>query len=146
MHLNENNVCKMAAILFRHHCVNTLRLRQMDAIFQTTFSNAFSWMKMYEFWLRFHWSLFPRVKITTFQHWFRQCLGADQATSHYLNQWWKVYWSIYASLGLSELILDMMALKNRSYWHLICSHISMIANRKWRHRRVSNFWSTDLKV
>ena len=29
----------------------------MAAIFQT-FSNAFSWMKMYEFWLRFHWSLF----------------------------------------------------------------------------------------
>ena len=27
--------------------VNTLRPRQMAAIFQTTFSNAFSWMKMY---------------------------------------------------------------------------------------------------
>ena len=26
-----------------------------------------------------------------------------QATSHYLNQWWWVYWRIYASLGLSEL-------------------------------------------
>ena len=24
-------------------------------------------------------------------------------TSHYLNQWWSVYWCIYASLGLSEL-------------------------------------------
>ena len=28
---------------------------KMAAIFQTTFSNAFSWMKMYELWLRFHW-------------------------------------------------------------------------------------------
>ena len=27
---------------------------KMDAIFQTTFSNTFSWMKMYEFQLRFH--------------------------------------------------------------------------------------------
>ena len=26
-----------------------------------------------------------------------------QATSHYLNQWWLVYWRIYASLGLNEL-------------------------------------------
>ena len=34
---------------------------KMAAIFQTTFSNAFSWMKMFKFRLRFHWSLFPRV-------------------------------------------------------------------------------------
>ena len=39
---------------------------KMAAIFQTTFSNAFSWMKMYKFRLRFHWSLF-----NNFQHWFR---------------------------------------------------------------------------
>ena len=30
---------------------------KMDAISQTTFSNTFSWMKMFEFWLNFHWSL-----------------------------------------------------------------------------------------
>ena len=34
------------------------------AIFQKTFSNAFSWTKMYKFWLRLHWSLFPRVQLT----------------------------------------------------------------------------------
>ena len=44
--------------------VNTLRPRQMDAISQTTFSNAFSWMKMFEFRLKIHWSLFPRVELT----------------------------------------------------------------------------------
>ena len=27
----------------------------------------------------------------------------DQATSHYLNQWWLVYWRIRASLGLNVL-------------------------------------------
>ena len=32
---------------------------KMAAILQTTFSNAFSWMKI----LRFHWSLFPMVQI-----------------------------------------------------------------------------------
>ena len=46
-------------------------LRPMAAIFQTTFWNGFSWMKMFNFRLRFHWSLFPRVKLTIFQHWFR---------------------------------------------------------------------------
>ena len=59
----------------------------MAAAFQTTFSNAFSWMKIASFWWKFHWNLFPRVHLTIFQHWFREWLGACQATSHYLNQW-----------------------------------------------------------
>ena len=75
---------------------------KMDAISQTSFSTAFSWMKMFEFRLKFHWSLFPRIQLTIFQHWFRKWLGAAQATSHYLNQWWLIYWRIYASLGLNE--------------------------------------------
>ena len=43
----------------------------MADISQTTLSIAFSWMKMLEFRLDFHWSLFPRVQLTIFQHWFR---------------------------------------------------------------------------
>ena len=63
---------------------------EIDVISQTTFSNAFSWMKMNEFRLGFHWSLFLRFELTILHHWFRLWLGADQATSHYLNQWWLV--------------------------------------------------------
>ena len=44
---------------------------KMDAISQTPFSSAFSWMKMFEFRLRFHWNLFLRVQLAIFQHWFR---------------------------------------------------------------------------
>ena len=44
---------------------------KMDAISQTTFSSAFYWMKMYELRLKIHWSLFLRVQLTIFQHWFR---------------------------------------------------------------------------
>ena len=33
------------------------------------------------------------------EHW----LSAVQVTSHYLKQWWLVYWRVYASLGLNEL-------------------------------------------
>ena len=43
----------------------------MAAIFQTTFSNGFSWMKMFEFRLKFHWSLFLRVQLRISQHWFK---------------------------------------------------------------------------
>ena len=78
---------------------------KMAAIFQRTFSNAFSSTKMHEFQLRFHWSLFMKVQLTIFQHWFREWLGATQVTSHCLNQWWLLYWCIYASLGLNELTM-----------------------------------------
>ena len=44
---------------------------KMDDISQTTFSSAFSWIKIYEFRLKFHWGLFLRVQLTIFQHWFR---------------------------------------------------------------------------
>ena len=51
--------------------ISSLRPRQMDAISQTTFSNAFFLMKMFEFRLKFYWSLFPRVQSTILQQWFR---------------------------------------------------------------------------
>ena len=43
----------------------------MAAISQTTLSNTFSWMKMLQFRLKFHWNLFLRVQLIIFQHWFR---------------------------------------------------------------------------
>ena len=44
---------------------------QMNAISQTMFSNAFSWMKLFDYRLKFHWSLFLKVQLTISQHWFR---------------------------------------------------------------------------
>ena len=44
---------------------------KMAAIFQTTSSSAFSWMKMFEWRLKLQWSLFLRVQLTIFQQWFR---------------------------------------------------------------------------
>ena len=40
-------------------------------IWQTIFSDAFSWMKSFLFWLKFHWSLFVRIQLTISQYWFR---------------------------------------------------------------------------
>ena len=44
---------------------------KIEAILQTTFSNAISWMKMFEFRLKFQWSLFLKVQLKIFQHCFR---------------------------------------------------------------------------
>ena len=77
---------------------------KMADIFQTTCSNAFSWMKMFEIGLKFLWSLFLRVKLTIFQHRIGKWLGAVRVTRHYLNQWWLVYRRICASIAPNELI------------------------------------------
>ena len=71
---------------------------KMAAISQTIFSNAYSW----EFRLTFHRTLFLRVKLTILKRCFGSWLGADQATSHYLNQLWLIYWRIYTSLILND--------------------------------------------
>ena len=63
------------------------------------FLKAFSGMKILEFRFKFHWKFFLKVQLTISQHWFRQWLGTEQVTSHYLNQ------SIHAALGVDVLYL-----------------------------------------
>ena len=46
-------------------------LNKMSAISQAVLSEAFSWMKIFVFWWKFHLCLFLRVQLTTTQHWFR---------------------------------------------------------------------------
>ena len=58
------------------------------AISQITFSNAFSWMKIIVFYLKFYWNMFPCVQLTIWQHRFRWWLGTKQALSHHLIQSW----------------------------------------------------------
>ena len=60
---------------------------ELDNISQTTFSIAVSWIKMYEFRLRSHWSGFLRLQLTISQHlhftlqW-RQYDGRDGISNH----------------------------------------------------------------
>ena len=53
---------------------------KIGAISQTIFSSAFSWMKIFEFRLKFHRSLFQRVQLIISQHWFRLWLGVVGAS------------------------------------------------------------------
>ena len=77
---------------------------KMAAISQMTFSNAFSWIKMYEFQEKF-------TKVCSYRsNWQYSSIGSDNGLVP--NRWqaifWTngglVYWCIYASLGLNELI------------------------------------------
>ena len=71
---------------------------EINAILQTTFSNVFLLNENVLISIKI-----SKAQLTTFQHWFRQWLGADWAPSHYLIQLWLFIWRIYASLGISKL-------------------------------------------
>ena len=64
---------KMSSGKWRPFCLG-LNVDEMAAISQMKFTDAFLWMKSFVFWLKFHWtcwSLFLRVQLTIYQHWFR---------------------------------------------------------------------------
>ena len=52
----------------RHTQLRHWRRDQMAAIFQSKFSDAFSWMKIDESRISFRWSLFLGAQLTIFQH------------------------------------------------------------------------------
>ena len=79
----------------------------MAAILQTIFSDVFSWMKSFVFRLKFHWSLSPRVQLTTTR------IGLDDGLVPSRQQvitWTNVEpinWCIYVALGGFELREDI---------------------------------------
>ena len=78
----------------------------MAAMSQTTFSSAFSWMKMFEFRLNINWSLFLRVQLMIFRY---SSIDVDNGLTPSRRQaviWTNdgsLYRRMYASLGLNEL-------------------------------------------
>ena len=79
--------CSLPWVPGHHFCVNRLRPRQDGCHFPDD-NIEMHFLEFYKFRLRFHWSLFPIVQITIFHHRFRWWVGADQVTSHCLNQGW----------------------------------------------------------
>ena len=89
----------------------------MTAISQTIFQMHFPWMKIFVFWLKFHWRLFPRVQLTITQHWFRYWLGTESESM--LTR--SVHQYIYSALGgMSYSIAEQGSLQlgNPSKTHL----------------------------
>ena len=80
----------------------------MGAILQTTFSNAFSWTEMFEFRLKFHWSLFPGSNWQFSSVGSVNGLATDVKAIVWTNDGYQVYRRIYASPGLIGL--------TRLYW------------------------------
>ena len=94
-----NDASQWLPTLCQRDWVNTLRPDKMGVIFQTTFLNAFTQMKMYGFWLRFHWRF--NQKCLSFGS--DNGLAAVRWQAIFLINDGLVHWRIYASLGLNEL-------------------------------------------
>ena len=84
---------------------------KMYDIFQTTFSNTSSWMKMFEFRIQFVWSLFQGVQLTKYSIGSHNCLAPNRRQTIIWNVRLQVIiwnndslsrWRIYASFGLNE--------------------------------------------
>ena len=84
--------------------VNSLRPRQNGHHFADGFFKPIFLNENVRISFKISLKFVPLVQLTIFMHWFWWWLGAAQATSHYLNQWWLDYRRKYASLGLNELI------------------------------------------
>ena len=118
--------------------LNTLRPRQNgrhfpDDIFTCIFLNE-------NFWILNNISLkmFLRVCLTMWQHWFRWWLSADQATRHYLNQFWYVSLA-HTCVPSAIKILNTFSLSRRHFfskWAAKSSEISRHSARHWHHLRV----------
>ena len=100
--------------------ISTLRPRQNgryfpDDNFKCIFLNENVWIS-----IAVSLKFVPRVQLTIFQHWFREWLGADQATTIIWTHDGLVWWRIYASLGLNELthspLGDVAAILKVWFW------------------------------
>ena len=65
-------------------------------------SDAFSWMKSFVLWLKFHWSLFLTVQLTITQYWFRYSLVPNRQQAVIWTNADLIHWHIYAALGGDE--------------------------------------------
>ena len=74
------NYSRYCAVAF----INTLRLRQDGRLFADDIFNAFSWMKKYEFQLKFH-CLFLRVQLAL------TSIGSDNGLAP--NRWQAIIWT-----------------------------------------------------
>ena len=119
----------------------------MSAISQTTFWNAFPWMKTFVFWFEFHWSFFVWVQLTISKHWFRWWLGTEQVTSHYLNQCWpssltnicgtRERW--VNAFGPCEMWQQSYSVFSNSFYIIVawalmwtCSQVNITEPHKWK--------------
>ena len=100
----------------RSHPLNTLRPRQDGCLFPDDIFKSIFFNENVQILIRTSLTFVPKAPINNIPALDQIMAWRRQATSHYLNQWWLVYWRIYASLGLNDLTRTIIA--NRTWRYL----------------------------
>ena len=131
----------------------------MAVIFQTTFSIALSWMKIYKLRSRFHWNLFPRVQLTIFQHWFQimawrrpgdKPLSEPMVVSLLMHicitrpQWVTGAHPLFQEPHLGELVWAHLG--SQRWWPAVVIHGSQAGVKPASRSRSWVFWYGDHKI
>ena len=124
------------AILCNPQWVNILRSYKMAAIFQTIFSDAFSWNENIWIAIKISLKFLPKGPINIIPALGQIMAWCRLSESHCLNQWWLIYWRVYASLGLNELKDALLNTKLQKS-HPICLSQSGVAGT-WFNKSLSD--------
>ena len=125
---------------------NTLTLWQDNSHFANNILKLLFCAKNALFWFKFHWNLFAMVQLTICQLWFRWWLGAEQATSHHLNQWWSSLLTSLVSPGFHRCVLpgcQWSLLPGSHCWdcyRILPCHVVNFLLLLW------NLWLPDLQI
>ena len=95
----------------------------MNAIFQCIF-----WNENISIWITISLNFFPNGPISNIPSLVQIMLGAGQATSHYLNQWWLDYRHIYVTQPQWVRSLQLIWSGTRR-WEMICRVVPVMATR-----------------
>ena len=128
---------------------NTLRPKQnvchfQDDIFKCIILNENVWISM-----KISLKFVPRGQIKNIPSLVKIMPWRRPAQSHYLNQWWLVYWCIYTSLGLDTLWVNKgyrghcgKSTKYNSYANTVSRHYwarpPFIISSLWMHWKLSH--------
>ena len=94
--VDDDDACTVMMKLASFILINRTSTRRVNASPTQQYGchfveDIFKWILMSDFWgvkFKLHCSFLLRVQFTVNQCWFSECLGAEQATCHYLNQCW----------------------------------------------------------
>ena len=119
--------------------INTLWQRQNGRDFANNIIKCIFVNENAHILIKFHWSLFPRVKINNIPALVQIMAWRPPGENHYLNQYCLVYWCIYVSLGLKELNSNLVKfcliitsiLVLQSFWNSAQSMASSLPISKW---------------
>ena len=104
---------QLAGVITR---VSPSPLDKMAAISQTMFSGAFSWMKSFVFWLKFHWNVLLRVQLTATHPGSDNGLAPNRRQAIIWTNADLINWRIYAALVGDELMEQPIATNVIDIW------------------------------